>query len=276
MRNLIIIIIISCSFCHSIFSQLTINQLAFLQGNWIGELEYTDYHDDKTMVKLKTLMNAAIIDNKIKSTYIYTEPDGSLVYSDSDIAITKKGDAVRWANMLFKIVSENGGKTQEKVLVMETNGEDNDKKALIRETFRFANDSLTILKEVKYDGTQSFIMRHIYRFKKETSEETQGRLLKSLVGIWELDLRPTPESEPYLKDFEIKDFKDGLLRGVFYGTDFNDGKINTDWGIIHFAFTTADQSGTYFHSGHIEKGQIKGTSFSTGRGFMIPWMGKKK
>ena len=49
-------------------------------------------------------------------------------------------------------------------------------------------------------------MRHIYRLKKETSEGTQGRLLKSLLGIWELDLRPTPESEPYLKDFEIKGF----------------------------------------------------------------------
>jgi hypothetical protein len=276
MKKLIIVVISLFFFSKTIFSQLTINQLAFLQGNWIGELEYTDYQDDKKQVQLKTIMNAAMIDNKIKLTYIYTEPDSSLVYSDSDITISKKGDGVRWGSMLFKMVSENGAKTKEKMLVMETKGEDNNKKALIRETLRVTNDSLTILKEVKYVGTESFLIRHIYRLKKENSDETQSRLLKSLLGTWELDLRPTPESEPYLKDFEIKDFKDGLLKGVFYETDFNDGKINADWGIIHFAFTTADQSGTYFHSGHIEKGQIKGISFSTGRGFMIPWMGKKK
>ena len=96
------------------------------------------------------------------------------------------------------------------------------------------------------------------------------------MGTWTLDLRPTPQSESYLKDFDITNFENGKLSGTFYGTDFKEGKINTAWGKIYFSFTTADQSNTYFHSGFIENGKIYGTSLSEGRNFMIPWFGEKK
>ena len=160
--------------------------------------------------------------------------------------------------------------------MLQGDAEDNDKKAIIRETIRYAKDSLSILKEVKYAGEKAFLTRHEYHFQRESNEILQKRLMSDLLGTWVLDLRPSPESAPYLKDFDIVAFEKGNLSGTFYGTDFKNGKINTDWGKIYFSFTTGDQSGIYFHSGFIENGKIYGTSFSEGRNFMIPWFGEKK
>jgi hypothetical protein len=111
---------------------------------------------------------------------------------------------------------------------------------------------------------------------QESADSVQQRLLSAAIGTWELDLRPSPESTPYLKDFIIQSFDKGKLSGEFYGTPFTNGKINTTWGKFYFSFTTADQSGTYFHSGYLADGTIRGMSYSEGRDFMIPWFGTKK
>ena len=106
---------------------------------------------------------------------------------------------------------------------------------------------------------------------------TKDSLLRALTGTWEIDLRPAPDAAPYLKEFVVSGYSDGSLSGVFYDTPFSDGKVNTAWGVIYFAFTTADQSGTYFHSGYLDGNKLYGQSFSTGRGFVIPWInGHKK
>lgn len=97
-----------------------------------------------------------------------------------------------------------------------------------------------------------------------------------LYGTWEIDLRPAPDADPYLKEFTLLKFENGLLTGMFYDTPFKDGRVNTAWGKVHFAFTTADGSGTYFHSGYLEQGRLNGISFSPSRGFMLPWKSVRK
>ena len=241
-------------------------------------MEYTDYQDDKSKVQLKTTVSYSVQFEKIVSQFTFTEPDGSLVYDKGQIFINRKTDIVNFGGEKLKVVKNITlkGTRLAGVLVLEGMGEDNNKKVTIRETIHYEKDSLTILKEIKYDGETLFLNRHEYRFERETDDALQARLLKDLKGTWKLDLRPTPQSDTYLKDFDVNLFENGKLSGTFYGTDFREGKINTAWGKIYFSFTTADQSNTYFHSGFVENGKIYGTSYSEGRGFMIPWFGVKK
>jgi hypothetical protein len=96
------------------------------------------------------------------------------------------------------------------------------------------------------------------------------------LGTWVIDLRPTPESEPYLKDFKFTKIEGKKFDGEFYGYPFSGGFLNTDWDKIYFAFTTADQSGTYYHSGYIEGNKVFGMSLNEARGLMLPWRGERK
>ena len=100
--------------------------------------------------------------------------------------------------------------------------------------------------------------------------------MKPLFGTWEIDLRPSPEASPYLKEFTVSSFKEGKLSGLFYSTLFSNGRVNAAWKKVYFAFTTADNSGLHYHSGYLDNGKLYGTSFSPGRGFMLPWFSTKK
>ena len=97
----------------------------------------------------------------------------------------------------------------------------------------------------------------------------------SALGTWVIDLRPTPQSKPYLKDFKFTKIDGKKFDGEFYSYPFTGGFINTEWDKIYFAFTTADQSGTYFHSGYIQGNKVFGMSLNEGRELLIPWQGKK-
>lgn len=55
-----------------------------------------------------------------------------------------------------------------------------------------------------------------------------------LEGTWQVDLRPTPESEPYFKDFEITLAGENSFNGKFYDTEFSGGRLNSDWSKIFF------------------------------------------
>jgi hypothetical protein len=98
----------------------------------------------------------------------------------------------------------------------------------------------------------------------------------SVLGTWIIDLRPTPDSEPYLKEFKFTKIEGKQFDGEFYGYPFQGGFLNTDWEKIYFAFTTADQSGTYFHSGYIEGDKVFGITLNENRKFMLPWKGTRK
>lgn len=98
----------------------------------------------------------------------------------------------------------------------------------------------------------------------------------SLLGEWTVDLRPTPDAAPYLQSFTVESVEKGSLKGVFYGTAFEGGRINSDWGTLRFAFVTKDASSTYFHSGKLEKGKLQGTTYSPEREFLAVWTAVRK
>jgi hypothetical protein len=112
--------------------------------------------------------------------------------------------------------------------------------------------------------------------KANQSSAANKPVADSVLGTWVIDLRPTPDSEAYLKDFKFTKIYGKQFDGEFYGYPFQGGFLNTDWGKIYFAFTTADQSGTYFHSGYIEGDKVTGLSLNENRKLLLPWKGDRK
>ena len=108
------------------------------------------------------------------------------------------------------------------------------------------------------------------------SQKTVKHDLKEISGTWVIDLRPSPESDPYFKDFVIKYRDDKNFSGVFYDTEFENGKLNSNWDKIYFAFSTSDGNSFYYHSGYIDGESINGITYSPERNFTMPWRGNRK
>lgn len=96
-----------------------------------------------------------------------------------------------------------------------------------------------------------------------------------LIGKWVVDLRPTPDAEPYLKTLQIDEVQGNSFTGSFYDTPFTDGVINSDWGIVQIAFTTEDGRISYHHSAEVNGTEINGRTHAPGRQMLSIWSAKK-
>ena len=92
-----------------------------------------------------------------------------------------------------------------------------------------------------------------------------------LIGTWAVDLRPTPDAEPYIQEFVVTAVDGDSLVGTFYGAPIERGRLNTGWGRVEFAFVTSDLTGPYNHAGRLVEGRLEGSTYATGRGFVLPW-----
>ena len=92
-----------------------------------------------------------------------------------------------------------------------------------------------------------------------------------LPGTWQVDLRPTPDAEPYYKSFIVTSVEGRSFSGSFYDAPISQGRINTDWGKLRIAFETNDGSGPYHHSATLEGDRLVGLSNSIGRDFLAYW-----
>ncbi len=97
-----------------------------------------------------------------------------------------------------------------------------------------------------------------------------------LLGTWQVDLRPTPDAEPYYKSFVVTSVEGRSFSGSFYDAPISQGRINTDWGKLRIAFETNDGSGPYHHSATLEGDSLEGLSNSTGRDFLAYWSAVKQ
>lgn len=97
-----------------------------------------------------------------------------------------------------------------------------------------------------------------------------------LLGTWTVDLRPTPDAEAYYQEFVVTAVDGKRFTGTFYGTAIENARVNTDWGQLHFAFTTADGSGAYNTSGVLVDGKLQGRTHSLGREFLAVWTAEKQ
>ncbi len=134
-------------------------------------------------------------------------------------------------------------------------------------------DDLTITQEVRYLGSTEWLQRHQYRLERAALERPNA---KALVGTWRVDLRPTPDAEPYYQEFVVRRVEGDTFEGSFYGgTELQHGRINTDWGSVHFAFATSDGSGVYNTSGVLDGEKLRGTTHSLGREFLAVWTAER-
>lgn len=97
-----------------------------------------------------------------------------------------------------------------------------------------------------------------------------------LVGTWKVDLRPTPDADPYFQEFVVSKVEGKAFSGTFYGAPISQGRLNTDWGTVRIAFVTADGSGPYNHSAVLSGGRLEGLTHSTGRDFLSYWSASKQ
>lgn len=92
-----------------------------------------------------------------------------------------------------------------------------------------------------------------------------------LVGVWKVDLRPTPDAPAYLQEFVVSSVRGKTFTGTFYGAPVEQARINTDWGAVRIAFVTSDGSGPYNHSATLVGNRLEGLTNSTGRDFLSFW-----
>jgi hypothetical protein len=98
---------------------------------------------------------------------------------------------------------------------------------------------------------------------------------QELIGVWKVDLRPTPSAPAYFQEFVVSSVKGKSFAGTFYGAPIEQARINTDWGVVRIAFVTSDQSGPYNHSAALIGNRLEGLTNSTGRDFLSYWSATK-
>ncbi|HEU4326510.1 MAG TPA: hypothetical protein VFS21_25435 [Roseiflexaceae bacterium] len=103
----------------------------------------------------------------------------------------------------------------------------------------------------------------------------QAALAAALVGIWLVDLRPTPDAAPYVQPFQILSVAGNTFTGTFYGAPIRSAFINSSWGEVVIGFLSEDGSGTYFHSARLVDGRLIGASLSPGRQFLMVWRAER-
>lgn len=92
-----------------------------------------------------------------------------------------------------------------------------------------------------------------------------------LIGTWQVDLRPTPESAPYHVEFTVVSADASGLTGTFYDSAIETSAINDDWGDLRFAIVTVDGSSRYVTTGVLEGETLSGTTYSPDRDVFSVW-----
>jgi hypothetical protein len=137
-----------------------------LIGEWTGALEYLDYQDNTSRVSLPTDLSIQPKKETLRLRYAYVEPNGKIVRGKDQV--TYSDEKVKWGGEEWEIQSVEGKSVAEGwEMVLIRNGRDDDRPAILRQTIRRKNDELTVLKEVQYEGADTFSFRNVYRFGKK-------------------------------------------------------------------------------------------------------------
>ena len=236
----------------------------YVIGSWEGTLEYLDYGDDESLVQLPTRLDVRPEEDAgaLIFEFSYEEPDGRVVTARERLRETERGV---YFGAVWQVEERRFDDTAGTYrLVLKREGDDNDRKATIRTVMEAEPGRLTITRFVRYEGSEKELQRNQYRFKSSVSAS-------DLMGVWKVDLRPTPDAEPYVQEFTVESVDGDSITGTFYGTPIQEGRFNVDWGALRFAFVTADGSGPYHHSGLLSNGRLIGMTHSLGRDFLAYW-----
>jgi hypothetical protein len=171
MKTLVTLVFLTIS--SVAFSQVSPSLNTHLQklaGDWDGELEYLDFSDGKSLVKLATNIQARYEKDRLVLNTNYVEPNGVIVKETGFMLAssnnkTWKNDDGTWTVTSFKTTEEMA------TIIIEQKNTDNDKPAAIRKTITIGENVYKLVKEVKYEGTKEFFVRHQYNMKRFVQEQ---------------------------------------------------------------------------------------------------------
>jgi hypothetical protein len=144
----------------------TYKDLKGLEGNWAGQLVYTDYSDDIKQVSLQASLSVIDMKDSLGMSFMYTEPNGKTVTDKYSMRIYGNGEKLVYDGMEFDIsaVRRSGPRL---VVIVEREGTDNNREADIRETFIIGPAVFNIQKEVRYEGSEKYFTRNKIQFTKK-------------------------------------------------------------------------------------------------------------
>ena len=90
-------------------------------------------------------------------------------------------------------------------------------------------------------------------------------------GEWSVDLRLSLDDPPYAQPMTLSLVGEGEVAALFYGSPIEAGRAGEAKDRTCLSFRTSDESGPYFHAACLEGEKMTGQSWSTGRGFVLPW-----
>lgn len=168
------VIILFVMSMNSVYGQktgsLTIDDLSFLVGDWSGHMEFLEYKDDSTIIKLSSELDFERKKDKYVYVFSYTQPNGNKVYNIKNVLEVKKNKLII-NNEEWKIKALTGeNETISFHASLQTKGDDGDKSALIIYNLMLENKLLTMRKMVRYDGEKEFFVRNSYMVRKNGRE----------------------------------------------------------------------------------------------------------
>ncbi len=251
-----------------------LKDLELLLGNWRGELEYLDYGDEESRITL--LMRAVFTAEaqQIRFEYFFEEPGGREAADAGTIAPVSGGTKLRLGDDVLEIVTMQVQPDKAR-FIFRSRGQDNGRNARFETTIEVDPGHLLVSKQVTLEAGGRTFVRNSYRLTRAGSQaQTEASDPDALLGEWTVDLRPTPNAAAYEVEFEVTSIEGRAFTGTFYGSEIEEGRINTDWGPLRFGFVTRDGSGVYYTAGVLKDGKLEGTTHSLGRDFLSYWTAK--
>jgi hypothetical protein len=149
--------------------RLAAGDLGFLEGKWVGALEYLDYSDRTSRRKIAAALGCKTVDGAVEYRFAYTEPNGKTVDGDP-VRVTLAGDGARvrlndeeW-RVAGKLLDPKAEKYE---VVLVRDGKDDGKPAELRRVIAREKGALAIRTEVRPDKAEESFVRNEYVLKKE-------------------------------------------------------------------------------------------------------------
>ena len=160
--SLLILALSQAGFCQAGLAVTTKDFKPAEGAGWKGTLTYLDYSSGKPFTMPVEISMHIVSPAKIIIAYLY--PNEPKANDNDTLLITKSGLEIDGARLVSKKIMEDGSVQ----LITDKNGFDgNDhKKAVLRHMYIVGTKSYQNRKEVKFEGTDKWIMRNEYLFSR--------------------------------------------------------------------------------------------------------------
>jgi len=158
-RTILILVGLFTTVIVSAQQSLAPEELDILLGKWTGSLTYTNYSDG-TPFSMPAELEVQKGKNEYQLTLFTSYPNEPSANSKGTIKISKDGSKVNKESITAIKKFDNN----DLQITTEYQGKDNRKNALIKDTYIFGKSTLIIRKEVKFEGSSTWLKRNEYRY----------------------------------------------------------------------------------------------------------------